>query len=152
MLMNCFSPQLNNALFPNFECWSACPLIAFALIRLHKLETGIRDVSTSNQNSQELQICGSFLLTATSLAPGSHQSCGMFGIAAAAPLKLRNDDSAPNSANQCNVAKTINLWICPPTFMGADRGVVPQPHPNSNPNCGLKIPWLRLDLECIALE
>ena len=129
---------------------ASCLLIAFGLIRLHKLEC-IRDVGTSNQNSQELQICGSFLLTATSLAPGSHQSCGMFGIAAA-PLKLRNDDSAANSANQCNVAKTINPWVCPPTFMAADRGVVPQPHPNSNPNCGLKILWLRIDSECIAIE
>ena len=64
---------------------ACCPLIAFGLIRLDKLEC-IRDVSTSKQNSQELQICGS-----TSLAPGSHQSCGMFGIAGA--LKLRNDDS-----------------------------------------------------------
>ena len=36
-------------------------------------------------------------------APGSHQSCGLFRIADA--LKPRNDDSAPKSANQCNVAR-----------------------------------------------
>ena len=90
-------------LFPNSKYWDACPLIAFGLIRLHKLEC-IRDVSTSNQNSQEVSICWtSILLTLRHKPPGSHQSCGMFGITDA--LKLRNDDSAPKSANQCNVAR-----------------------------------------------
>ena len=35
--------------------------------------------------------------------PGSHHSCGVFRIADA--VKPRNDDSAPKSANQCNVAE-----------------------------------------------
>ena len=53
------------------------------------------------------------------LSPSSHR---------VAALKLTNDDSAPKSANQCDVArraaKTINLRICPLTFMAADGGVV----------------------------